>query len=157
MITLKNLWQHKDTIMLMWMKKKDNLDQFARLINCSDYENTFKNVILDNFKFLVENDIINEKRFCVVGDFVNGLCKVRKDLKYGYIDENGDECTGVIFDSAKPFYNDFAPVRLGDKWGYLKKDGSWLIPPMFDDAEDFKHDVAKIRIGNHEFNISLYE
>lgn len=51
--------------------------------------------------------------------FENGYAPVKKDGKWGYIDQTGKEVTDFIFDDACTVYNGYAWVRYNDKYGIL--------------------------------------
>lgn len=53
--------------------------------------------------------------------FSEGLAAVSMGDKSGYIDENGEEVTGLIYDVATPFCEGKAIVRADERWGVLDR------------------------------------
>jgi hypothetical protein len=88
-------------------------------------------------------DVIDPDRLNDLLLFCNeGLCKVRKDGKFGYIDTKGDEVIPGKFDNARLFVNGMAAVAVGNQWGFIDKTGHYIINPQYDDVGDFLGDVA---------------
>lgn len=50
-----------------------------------------------------------------VGDFSEGLARVRKADKWGYIDEEGNEVIPLIYDYAHDFHNGTTSVKFGNE------------------------------------------
>ena len=71
-----------------------------------------------------------------------GLCKVHKDGKFGYIDTKGNEVIPGQFDQARLFVNGMAAVAVGNQWGFINKTGHYVINPQYDDVGDFLGGVA---------------
>ncbi len=74
-----------------------------------------------------------------------GLCKVRKDGKFGYIDYSGKQVIPGQFDNARQFVNGLAAVSMGDQWGYVDKSGHYAINPQFSEAGNFVNQVAVVQ------------
>jgi hypothetical protein len=74
-----------------------------------------------------------------------GLCKVRKDGKFGFIDYTGRQVIPGQFDNARQFVNGLAAVSMGDQWGYVDKTGRYVINPRFSEAGNFLSDVAVVQ------------
>ncbi|MBE5822301.1 MAG: DUF3298 domain-containing protein [Clostridiales bacterium] len=75
--------------------------------------------------------------------FFEGMAKVIKNGKYGYINRNGKEVIPCIYDYAYTFSEGFARVCKDDKWVYIDKEGNEII---FDDYEyiyDFNNGMAR--------------
>lgn len=60
--------------------------------------------------------------------FHNGLAKVEKDGKYGYIDYQGNEVIPCIYDKAHDFENSCAVVNKQGKYGCIDVNGNEVIP-----------------------------
>ena len=91
-------------------------------------------------------DVIDPDRLNDLLLFCNeGLCKVHKDGKFGYIDTKGNEVIPGQFDHARLFVNGMAAVAVGNRWGFIDKTGRYVINPQYDDAGDFLGGVAAVR------------
>jgi hypothetical protein len=76
--------------------------------------------------------------------FSDGLCGVRKDSKWGYIDTGGHLVISNQFDSASPFIEGLAKVTLGNQIGYIDRTGNYAINPQFDNAGNFHDGLAAV-------------
>ena len=50
-----------------------------------------------------------------VGEFHEGLARVRKSSKWGYINEDGEEIIPLIYDYAHDFHNGTTNVKFGNE------------------------------------------
>lgn len=50
-----------------------------------------------------------------VGDFSEGLARVRRGSKWGYINEAGEEIIPLIYDYAHDFHNGTTSVKFGNE------------------------------------------
>lgn len=64
----------------------------------------------------------NIERYC------NGLARVFKDGKWGFIDESGAEIIPCEYDQAGDFNDGIAGVCKGDKWGIINNYGQVIFP-----------------------------
>src|ERR1019366_1426959 len=82
--------------------------------------------------------------------FNEGLCAVKKDGKWGYIDTSGHLAIPAQFDSAGPFVEGLATVKLGSQVGFIDKTGQYAINPQFPEAGDFHGGLAAVRVGGSD-------
>jgi hypothetical protein len=63
--------------------------------------------------------------------FQSGRLLVKRDGKYGYLDESGAEVISAQFYEASDFVGDFAEVRpeAGKVGGIIDLNGAWVLPP----------------------------
>lgn len=67
-----------------------------------------------------------------------GLTKIYKDGKWGYLKSNGSYfLLSEDIEDINAFSNGIAEVRKGNKYGYIKRDGTFLIEPIFDYEENY--------------------
>ena len=64
-------------------------------------------------------ELTNPVNYRVVKIFSDGLAKVQKDEKWGYIDENFKMVIPPEFDAGKDYTEGVISVKSGDKWGYI--------------------------------------
>lgn len=92
-----------------------------------------------------------EKVAAVVGNydrvynFHEGLARVEKENKYGYIDKNGKEVVPCIYNFGGDFSEGFANVKKDEKWGFIDKSGKEAIPRIFDSTSNFFEGVAPVK------------
>jgi hypothetical protein len=78
-------------------------------------------------------------------NFTDGLAKVEKYGKCGYIDSTGNFVIEPKYEKAQPFINNLARVKLNGSWGFIDKSGQLLGNESFFNAEDFADDLARVR------------
>jgi hypothetical protein len=67
--------------------------------------------------------------------FSDGLCKVKYDGKWGYVNVNGYEIIPCKYlADVSNFSQGIAAVMIGDKFGFINKLGQIVIEPKFDSA-----------------------
>jgi hypothetical protein len=71
--------------------------------------------------------------------FMEGLSRVIRNGKYGFVNELGKETLKCIYDSSSyGFKEGFAEVRIGKKWGYINKNGEVIVDFKYDYADNFE-------------------
>jgi len=91
-------------------------------------------------------ELTNPVNYRVVKKFSDGLTKVQKGEKWGYIDENFRIVIPPEFDAGKDYTEGVISVKSGDKWGYIDRNGNWLQEPLFDKAYEFHDGMAMAKI-----------
>ena len=115
--------------------------------------------------------------------FSEGMAKVAKNGKYGFIDQTGNEIVNLQYDYASSFSNGFAAVSQGGfwdpdagyvegKWGFIDKTGKVVVPIIYDNVCNFKEGLAAVveddgKLGFVDtsgkvvipltYNVSMYE
>ena len=71
------------------------------------------------------------------------------NLKYGFIDFNGQWIIQPTFDNLYSFNNrDYSCAKINDKYGFIDRKGKWIIPPNFDQLDSFDNwDYCNARIN----------
>jgi WG containing repeat len=96
-----------------------------------------------------------------VAPFSEGIAKVKKDNKYGFVGQNGKEVVFPKYDFARSFTESFAVVAKRKypndsiykgnlnplKFGFIDKTGNEVIPLKFDDAIPFSEGLAGVLIN----------
>ena len=80
--------------------------------------------------------------FDYVGCFNEGLARVKKDGKWGYINTKDEQIIECKFDDAWGFNEGFAAVQKDGKYGYINTKGEQIVECKFDDACDFSEGFA---------------
>jgi Skp family chaperone for outer membrane proteins len=82
----------------------------------------------------------------IVGDFSEGLARIRKDEKEGYIDRSGKIAIEPKFLYAGDFSEGLASVRVDtNKYHYINKLGQDVFNKSFDYAGEFRNGIAPIK------------
>ena len=103
---------------------------------------------------IMSGKLLKEKGYEAIEDFHEGLAKVKKDGKWGYINKEGREVIPCKYDFAEGFSEGLAPVEKGwetgkgSKWGYINKEGREVIPCKYDSAYDFSEGLAQVIKGD---------
>lgn len=84
----------------------------------------------------------------VCAKFVEGLCQVLVNHRWGYINTSGVMVIPPRFEEALNFSEGLALVRDKGKYGYIYIDGRYLITPRFQYAKDFAHGMAAVCYDN---------
>ncbi len=128
-----------------------------------DYEYSFQN--LRNYKKLrpylsdskwgftdtLQNIVIKPQYDFVEFFKDNNVSRVKKNGKWGIINEDGIELTPIKYDSIYPFYSgNPTKVLLNDKKGYLNTTGKEIIPPIYDEAYLSLNNLIKICLNGKE-------
>ena len=73
-----------------------------------------------------------------------GFAAVKKNGKWGFIDNTGEEKTGFVYDDALSFGQHLAAVKKGELWGYINLEGQLVIEPAFIEAKSFSSGSAPV-------------
>ena len=74
--------------------------------------------------------------------FAQRAAMVRKDNKFGYINENGSWLIEPSYEKASNFSNGMAAVFNGDKWGFIDINNQLVIDYQFDKVKRFDSGIA---------------
>ncbi|HEX8040100.1 MAG TPA: WG repeat-containing protein [Chryseosolibacter sp.] len=74
-----------------------------------------------------------------------GLRAIRKDGKYGFIDEQGRLRIANRYEEVKPFSEGMAAVRIMNQWGFIDSGEKLVVQPVYDGVENFRNGVAIVK------------
>ncbi len=83
---------------------------------------------------------------------VDGLIRVERDNKFGYVDLNGEVIIPLKYDQLEPFSEGLAVAGRIDynaghpKYGYINPQGEIVIPLIYGKAGDFSEGVATVGV-----------
>jgi hypothetical protein len=109
---------------LFIISKKQNDEDLYGLVN-------YKGEAVTDLDFSYISEYISEKRIIV-----------KKDGKYGFLDENGKIAIALKFDKVELFLNGFAIIEMNGKKGFINKNGDIIIQPKYSHCNDFKGGYA---------------
>lgn len=69
--------------------------------------------------------------------FVDGLARVQRDGKWGFIDKNGTEVIPCKWDDIYYFIDGLALVERDGKYGFINTNSEIVVPCIYDSAIDF--------------------
>jgi hypothetical protein len=76
---------------------------------------------------------------------------VRKQVKFGFINQTGAMVISPQFDRAEGFFEGKAAVKVGDKWGFIDRSGKVVIRPQFTYAHSFSEGLAWVDLGEDKY------
>lgn len=91
------------------------------------------------------------EKYDAAGPFSNGLARVKKGIKWGYIDTTGSVIIPFKYNEVENFHDSIARVRVGQKWGLMHVSGKELIKPLFSFIGEFIDGKAKVLLEGEEF------
>lgn len=88
-----------------------------------------------------------------VGKFVNGIARVKKNNKYGYINEKVELVITLDYDMANEFdVKNYAKVKKDEKIGYIDISGQPIIPIEYDYCGDVFNGMVAVGLdGKYGF------
>lgn len=96
-------------------------------------------------------EVVIPPTFDEADDFYGGMAKVGmisdNQLRYGFIDGNGQWMVQPLYQQAGRFTEGKAYVSKDDLYGYVDHYGKEVIPCQFENAADFHHGYAAIKQG----------
>ena len=92
--------------------------------------------------------LINEKIFPVQ----NGLGRIKRSGKFGFINYKGETMIPIIYDKAEDFNEGLAEVEIKGKWGYINTKGELSIKAEFETIHRFSCGLAAFgKKGKHGY------
>ena len=91
-----------------------------------------------------------------VGDFSEGVARVKLNKKWGFIDKEGKRIIPCKYDDAGDFSEGLARIcddvnEWGDpkyfKWGFIDKKGKEIISCIYEDVGDFSEGLARVKLN----------
>lgn len=78
-------------------------------------------------------------------EFNEGIARIKKNKKYGFIDLNNKLIIPLEFDDLRDFKNGLAAAKIGSKWGFINSTGALIIEPNYTEVTDFDDNgLAKV-------------
>jgi WG containing repeat len=73
-----------------------------------------------------------------------GLRGIKKDGRFGFVDDQGRLRIANRYEGIKPFQEGLAAIRILGKWGFLDHDEKLVIQPVHDEVTSFHNGVAVV-------------
>jgi hypothetical protein len=80
-----------------------------------------------------------------VNEESEGLRAIKKDNRYGFVDNRGRLRIANRYENVKSFSNSLAAVMIRGKWGFINHEDQLAIQPVYDHVEQFKNGFAVVR------------
>ena len=82
-----------------------------------------------------EFSVITKEKYEDIKEFSEGLAAVKRNGKWGFIDNRGFEKINCQYDRVENFSEELAVVENNNKWGYINKNGSEVIHCEYESTE----------------------
>lgn len=92
-------------------------------------------------------EIVIRPKFSEVGDFCEGMVRVKADGKWGFADATGTIVVAPKYREVGDFHEGVARVRDKRWWGYIDKQGNVVTPQRYLRAGDFHEGLAWVQDG----------
>ena len=86
-------------------------------------------------------DIINKADYDYIDNFSDGFARVKKNGKFGLVNNNGEEVVPCIYRNVGNFSEGLAMVDNG-KYGFVNSSGELVIPCIYDIVKNFSEGLA---------------
>lgn len=127
-------------------KKKENKDKILKLEKEIELAKKRDSILKANQKNIREENlrIALLGRYDLVDTFKEGFARVHKNMRYGFINNLGNEVIPLIYDFASDFSEGVASVKIANRYGFINKNGDIVIGFEFEYAGDFSEGYALI-------------
>lgn len=91
----------------------------------------------DHNKYYIFNGTLMPVAYEAIWDYHEGYATVKRDGKYGFVNETGEEVIPCTYRWAGNFSGGLALVMSGEKYGYIDTTGAEAIPFIYDKVWEF--------------------
>lgn len=74
-----------------------------------------------------------------------GLRGIKKDGRYGFVDDRGRLRIANRYEAIKPFSGTLAAVKILGRWGFINHQDNIAVQPVYDDVSPFINGVAVVK------------
>lgn len=74
-----------------------------------------------------------------------GLRGIKKNGKYGFIDDQGRLRIANRYENIKPFTEGLAAIKIRNKWGFINRDEKIMIQPAYEEVSPFEKGYSIIK------------
>lgn len=137
---LGNLCEDWDDISKYWLE--DEEDNEYKFNEEEEEENIVKRFgCIDK-----QGNIIIPFEYDYIGEFINGIAKVKMNFSWGCINENGEIIIPFEYEEIGDFYNGIAKVKKSwGVYGFFNECGKNIIPCVYEKAEEFINGKARVK------------
>lgn len=103
----------------------------------------------NKYGYQMGKNMVVKAKYDNASDFNEGLARVGKDNKYGYVNESGKEIVPVQFPAASNFNYGFAAVKSAEGECYfIDKQGKKMNDQVYADAKAFNEGLAPVQTND---------
>jgi len=74
-----------------------------------------------------------------------GLRGIKKNGRYGFIDDQGRLRIANRYENIKPFSEGLAAIKIRNKWGFINRDEKIIIQPAYEEVSPFEKNYSLIK------------
>jgi hypothetical protein len=74
-----------------------------------------------------------------------GLRGIKKNGRYGFIDDQGRLRIANRYENIKPFSEGLAAIKIRNKWGFINRDEQIIIQPAYEEAAPFEKGYSLVK------------
>ncbi len=74
-----------------------------------------------------------------------GLRGIKKNGKYGFIDDQGRLRIANRYENIKPFTEGLAAIKIRNKWGFINRDEKIVIQPVYEEVTPFEKSYSLVK------------
>ncbi|MEO9482512.1 MAG: WG repeat-containing protein [Ekhidna sp.] len=124
------------------------IDSFGNMIVSPEYDSIRS---FEGYYELRKDDVISlmtssgklivraEEAYQEIGGFGEGYFAVKKESRWGFVDDFGRLRISNRYDHVRPFSEGRAAIKLRGKWGFIDKHESLMIQPYYQEVMPFKN------------------
>jgi hypothetical protein len=75
-----------------------------------------------------------------------GLRMIKRNSRYGFIDNQGRLMIPNRYEEARPFTEGLAPIKIRDKWGFINHDDKIVVQPVYESVTPFTGGYSRVRL-----------
>ena len=118
-----------------------------RLTTGNVWKISFSGVIeADKLSNIVYRDKFKYSEFEEIYPESEGLSVIKKDGKYGFIDDQNRLRVANRYDSVQDFHEGYAAIKLIGKWGFIDKSEELVIQPHYENVGFFENGLCLVKI-----------
>lgn len=134
-LKMKELFNTKNEI----ANFKISLDSFK---NIDEQLIPYRDVTTFKYGFLnLNGQPAIEAKYDIIGNFNDGLAKVKSEGKYGFIDKNGNYIVNNVYDFAEDYSNGYAVVSKGVLDGLIDSTGKIVMDNNYEFLSNVNNDI----------------
>jgi hypothetical protein len=76
-----------------------------------------------------------------------GLRGIKKDGRYGFIDDRGRLRIANRYEGIQPFSEGLAAIKILGKWGFINHDEKLVVQPNYDEVTPFKKGFSIVKVN----------
>ena len=124
----------------------DELSEYFEIVIFTAAKQDYADIVIDGVD--TSNKVVIPFVYEDATSFSDGLARVKKDGKYGFIDRSNNIVISLAYEESNSFHDGLARVKKDVKYGFIDKSGKVVIPFIYDELGGFNEGLAKAKIND---------